>query len=105
MALRRIAVVHMLLCRAGCATAYLVIIADVLVGAAPEFGGVLPTLLNRHDGVWFLSRAFVVGAVCRGAGLVTVLGRAPSQPTALELLFSVAGSGGHAGCHPSHAAA
>ena len=82
----------MLLCRAGCATAYLVIIADVLVGAAPEFGGVLPTLLNRHDGVWFLSRAFVVGAVCRGAGLVTVLGREPSsqRPLSFYSLLQVA---------------
>ena len=39
---------------------YLIIISDMLVGAAPEFGGVLPAMLGRHDNPWWLSRAFVV---------------------------------------------
>ncbi|KAL6774169.1 hypothetical protein ACKKBG_A24015 [Auxenochlorella protothecoides x Auxenochlorella symbiontica] len=43
----------------GVMIVYLIIIADMLVGAAPEWHGVLPTLLDRHDGVWFLSRPFV----------------------------------------------
>lgn len=37
-----------------------IIIADMLVGSAPQFGGVLPELFNRHDNPWWLSRAFVV---------------------------------------------
>ncbi len=40
---------------------YLMIIADILVGVAPNYNGVLCELLNRHDGVWWLSRNFVVG--------------------------------------------
>jgi amino acid permease len=51
---------------AGVVVVYLIIIADMLCGSAPEFAGVLPTLLGRHDGVWFLSRPFVV-RVARGA--------------------------------------
>lgn len=45
---------------AGVMIVYLIIIADMLVGAAPDWNGVLPTLFGRHDGVWFLSRPFVV---------------------------------------------
>lgn len=44
----------------GVMIVYLIIIADMLVGAAPDWNGVLPTLLGRHDGVWYLSRPFVV---------------------------------------------
>lgn len=47
---------------------YCVIIADVLVGSAPAFTGVLPTLLDRHDDPWWLSRPAVLAA-CLG-GLV-----------------------------------
>lgn len=54
---------------------YLIIIADMLVGAAPNWEGVLPTLLSRHDGVWFLSRPFVVRAWLGGGG---------SQPSRAE---------------------
>ncbi len=31
---------------------YCVIIADVLVGSAPAYTGMLPTLLGRHDNPW-----------------------------------------------------
>lgn len=34
----------------------------MLVGSAPNWEGILPTMLHRHDGVWFLSRSFVVRA-------------------------------------------
>lgn len=42
---------------------YCVIISDILVGSAPAYSGVLPTLLGRHDGVWWLSRPAVLGAL------------------------------------------
>lgn len=46
---------------------YCVIISDVLVGAASTgYTGVLPTLLGRHDGPWWLSRAAVLGACLAG---------------------------------------
>ena len=46
---------------------YCVIISDVLVGAASTgYTGVLPTLLGRHDGPWWLSRATVLGACLAG---------------------------------------
>lgn len=44
----------------GVMIVYLIIIADMLVGSAPQWSGVLTTLLGRHDGPWFLSRPFVV---------------------------------------------
>ncbi|GAB4822555.1 hypothetical protein N2152v2_009601 [Parachlorella kessleri] len=50
----------------GVMVVYLIIIADVLVGGAPEFGGVLPTLLNRHDNPWFLCRPIVVAVLVLG---------------------------------------
>lgn len=42
---------------------YNVIIADMLVGSAPHYSGMLPTLLARHDGPWWLSRPFVLAAL------------------------------------------
>jgi hypothetical protein len=50
-----------------CAPRSLIIIADMLVGAAPEYNGVIPTILGRHDNPWFLQRAFVVSASCEAA--------------------------------------
>lgn len=47
----------------GVMCVYLIIIADMLVGSAPEYGGVLPTMLGRHDGPWFLSRPLVVSCL------------------------------------------
>lgn len=52
---------------------YLIIIADMLVGAAPDWHGVLPTILDRHDGVWFLSRPFVVRKRVPGGRLLSPL--------------------------------
>lgn len=46
--------------QAGVMITYCIIVADMLVGSAPEYQGVLPTMLGRHDGPWFLTRAFVV---------------------------------------------
>lgn len=45
---------------AGVMIVYLIIIADMLVGSAPKWEGVLTTLLHRHDAPWFLTRSFVV---------------------------------------------
>lgn len=36
----------------GVMVGYCVIIADVLVGSAPAYTGMLPTLLGRHDNPW-----------------------------------------------------
>ena len=44
----------------GAMIVYLMIIADILVGVAPNYNGVLCVLLNRHDSVWWLSRNFVI---------------------------------------------
>lgn len=44
----------------GAMIVYLMIIADILVGVAPNYNGVLCELFNRHDGVWWLSRNFVI---------------------------------------------
>ncbi|KAL4421082.1 hypothetical protein ABPG77_001377 [Micractinium sp. CCAP 211/92] len=44
----------------GVMVGYCVIIADVLVGSAPAYTGMLPTLLGRHDNPWFLSRPAVL---------------------------------------------
>ena len=51
---------------------YCVIISDILVGSAPRYEGVLPTLLGRHDGVWWLSRPAVLAALL-GAVVVPTL--------------------------------
>ncbi|EFN57306.1 hypothetical protein CHLNCDRAFT_51413 [Chlorella variabilis] len=53
----------------GVMVGYNVIIADMLVGSAPNFTGMLPTVLNRHDNPWWLARPAVlaylmVGVVC-----------------------------------------
>lgn len=53
-------------CCAGVMIVYLIIIADMLVGAAPDYAGVLPTMLGRHDNPWFLHRAFVVSSQLPG---------------------------------------
>jgi hypothetical protein len=42
---------------------YNVIIADVLVGSAPHYTGLLPTLLRRHDNPAWLSRPAVLAAL------------------------------------------
>ncbi|KAI7839147.1 hypothetical protein COHA_007150 [Chlorella ohadii] len=44
----------------GVMIGYNVIIADVLVGSAPEYNGMLPSVLGRHDGPWWLTRAAVI---------------------------------------------
>ena len=40
-----------------------VIIADVLVGSPPEYGGMLPAMLGRHDNPWWLARPAVLAAL------------------------------------------
>ena len=42
-----------------------VIIADVLVGSPPQYGGMLPAMLGRHDNPWWLARptALLAGVV------------------------------------------
>lgn len=47
---------------AGVMIIYLLIIADMLIGSAPDYGGVLPVAFGRFDNPWFLSRPFVVRA-------------------------------------------
>lgn len=47
---------------------YQIVISDMLCGPAPRYNGLLPTILDRHDGVWWLSRWFVSGTLT----LVTV---------------------------------
>jgi hypothetical protein len=39
---------------------YLMICADILVGVAPNYNGVLCEIFQDHTGVWYLSREFVV---------------------------------------------
>lgn len=41
---------------------YFIMIADLLIGTAPSFEGVLPTLFDNHTNPWYLSRC-VVSAV------------------------------------------
>ncbi|KDD77191.1 transmembrane amino acid transporter protein [Helicosporidium sp. ATCC 50920] len=48
---------------AGVMIVYLIIIADMLVGSAPKWEGVLTTLLHRHDAPWFLTRSYVTGVL------------------------------------------
>lgn len=50
----------------GVMIGYCVIVSDVLVGSAPAFRGVLPTLLGRHDNPWWLSRPAVLAAALCG---------------------------------------
>ncbi|KAL4427706.1 hypothetical protein ABPG75_001795 [Micractinium tetrahymenae] len=59
----------------GVMIGYNVIIADVLVGSAPRYSGVLPTLLGRHDNPWFLSRPAVLAALMVGVVLPTLVPR------------------------------
>lgn len=47
----------------GVMIGYCVIIADVLVGSAPNFTGMLPTLLGRHDNPLWLSRPAVLAVL------------------------------------------
>lgn len=35
---------------------YFIMIADLLIGTAPTFEGVLPTLFDDHSNPWYLSR-------------------------------------------------
>lgn len=35
---------------------YFIMIADLLIGTAPTFEGVLPTLFDNHSNPWYLSR-------------------------------------------------
>lgn len=54
---------------------YNVIIADVLVGSPPAYSGVLPSLLGRHDGAWWLSRPAVLAALLLGVVVPTLVPR------------------------------
>jgi amino acid permease len=89
-----------------------VIIADMLVGSAPDWHGLLPYLLSRHDGPWFLRRWAVTGGlvltvVCPmlAARDLSVVSRFSRFSVALMLalaatLFGLAGvavAGGQAG--------
>ena len=49
--------------------------ADVLVGSAPGFTGLLPTLLGRHDNPWFLSREGVLAVLLAVVVLPMLLAR------------------------------
>ena len=51
------------------------IIADVLVGSAPAYHGVLPSLLGRHDGPWWLSRPAVLAGLILAVVVPTLVPR------------------------------
>lgn len=51
------------------------IIADVLVGSAPDFRGVLPSVLGLHDGVWWLSRPAVLAVLMLAVVVPTLVPR------------------------------
>lgn len=59
----------------GVMIVYLIIIADLLVGNAPEWHGILPTLLNRHDAPWWLQRNFVSMTLAVGVILPMLMPR------------------------------
>lgn len=49
------------ICNAGVQIVYNILLGDMLVGSAPDFAGVIPTWLGRHEGTGLVSREFVVG--------------------------------------------
>lgn len=50
---------------AGSMIIYMIIMADVLVGVPPHYSGLVTNALGVHDpSVWYVSRPFVVGALC-----------------------------------------
>lgn len=50
---------------AGSMIVYLIIIADVLCGVAPEYNGLITNLVGVHDpSVWYVGRPFVLGVTC-----------------------------------------
>eukprot|EP00887_Chlorella_sp_A99_P004364 scaffold15.g4364.t1 len=68
----------------GVMCVYEIVIADMLVGSAPGFRGVLPAIFGRHDGVWWLSRWFVSG----GLTLLVVVPMLVSRDLAIVARFS-----------------
>lgn len=50
----------------GVMVVYIIIISDIMVGSAPEWHGIIPTLLDIHDGPWWLSRLVVSAALVLG---------------------------------------
>lgn len=59
----------------GVMVVYCIIIGDMLVGSAPHFHGLLPSLLKRHDGPYWLSRPFVLGVLLCASVLPMLLSR------------------------------
>eukprot|EP00887_Chlorella_sp_A99_P006325 scaffold3.g6325.t1 len=59
----------------GVMVVYLVVIQDMLVGAAPAYAGLLPELTGRHDGPWWLSRPLVAGALTAAVAAPLLLPR------------------------------
>jgi amino acid permease len=71
----------------GVMVVYLVIMGDILIGTAPTYSGVLPTLLPGHVDAWYMHRETVVGLIV--AGVITPM-LVPRNLTAVAR-FSKAG--------------